>query len=421
MDPLFAYEAPLKQKRKIWPKILVGLVVLGLLGWTGVSLFFKIKFADFQPPFSPPNVVVSPIETKSIRDKIEAVGTTEANNSATITATITETVTAIPAHDGQAIAKGEVIATLNDTAERANVVEAKQTFNRYNKLADMNIVSESQREQGQAQLDVATAALDKRVIRAPFDGVLGLINVHIGDVVSPGTAITTIDNIDPLDIEFTVPENQVGGISIEMPILATTEAYKGEVFNGKITAMDTRIDPNTRALRVKASIPNPDHRLRPGMLMKTNIVQAVRPAMILPEGAILSKGDQKTVLIIGKNDKGKEAAIEKTVTLGAREGGFVEITSGLTEGDKVIVEGQIKAQPNTEIKVVATKSIDELTKNALAFAVPRKRDALEQQTIEQTAPLNNQSPSADAISNDDQPANATDTTKTTETPLRIKP
>ena len=373
MNSTHDFDAPLITKRKKWPLIVGGLVVVGLLGWTGVTLFFKIKFADFQPPFSAPNVVVAEVETKTIQDQIEAVGTTEANNSAMITSSVTERVTSLPVEDGAVVSKGNVIAILNDTAERASVSEAQQAYNRYQKLADMNIASKARQEQELARLEMANAALDERVIRAPFDGVLGIINVHVGDMLMPGTVITTLDDVDPLEIEFTVPESEIASIALEMPIIATSEAFKGDVFEGKIIAIDSRIDSVTRALRVKASIPNADGKLKPGLLMKTKIVKSIRPAMILPEGTIQSKGDQKSVLVVGADKK----AQEKIVTLGARQSGFVEITSGLSNGDKVIVEGQMKAQPNTEVKVVATRTIDELTKDALGFAVDRKRAAIE--------------------------------------------
>jgi membrane fusion protein (multidrug efflux system) len=396
MNSIHDFDAPQTHKRKKWPLIIGGLVVVGLLGWTGVSLFFKIKFGDFQPPFSPPAIVVAIVETKTIQDQIEAVGTTEANNSASITSSVTERVTSLPVEDGAVVSKGNVIAILSDTAERANVAEAQQAYNRYQKLADMNIASRARQEQELSRLEMANADLDDRVIRAPFDGVLGIINVDVGDMLTPGTMITTLDDIDPVDIEFTVPESEIAGIAIEMPITATSEAFKNDLFEGKITAIDSRIDPMTRALRVKASIPNTDGRLKPGLLMRTKIIKAVRPAMILPEGAILSKGDQKSVLVVGKDD----IALEKNITVGTRQSGFVEITSGLSNGDKVIIEGQIKAQPNTKVKIVSTRTIDEITKDALSFAVDRKREAIEtemkvQSTVGTTTPTTETEPTID--------------------------
>ena len=381
MDPLYPLDEPRPLRRKKLPLIIGGLVVIGLLGWTGVSLFFKIKFGDFQPPFSAPDVVVSIVETKTIQDKVEAIGTTKASQSAVITTNVSETIESLPVAEGTRVSKGTIIAVLNNNAEQASVAEAQQAYNRYNELAKLKIASEARREEEQARLQVATAALDERVIRAPFDGVVGLINLDVGEMATPGMTLTTIDNINPLEIEFSVPENQIANLSLAMPITATTDVYKGELFNGSITAIDTRIDSATRTLRVKADIANEDGRLKPGMLMKTNIITAVRPAMIIPEGAVASKGNQKSVLLIGKNDKKEDIAVEKIITLGSRQSGFVEVVSGLQSGDKSIVEGQIKAQPDTQVKVKETKSIDELTKSALEFSAPRKHDSLKAEEI----------------------------------------
>lgn len=382
MDPLYPLDEPrpLKKRKKL-PLIIMGLVVIGLLGWTGVSLFFKIKFGDFQPPFSAPNVVVSPAENRTIQDKIEAIGTTKASQSAVITTNVSETIIDLPVAEGSFVKKGTIIAVLNNTGERASVAEAQQAFNRFNELAKLKIASEARREEEQAKLEVANAALAERVIRAPFDGVLGLINLDIGEMAMMGTALTTLDNINPLEVEFSIPENQISNLSIAMPINATTDAYKNEIFKGVIKAIDTRIDSNTRTLRVKADIDNSDQRLKPGMLMKTNIITAVRPALIIPEGAVASKGNQKSVLAIGKNDKGEDIAVEKMVTIGSHQTGFVEILSGLNESDKVIIEGQIKAQPDTQVKVIATKSVDDVTKAALGFSVDRKRTSLEEEPV----------------------------------------
>lgn len=381
MDPLYPLDEPRPLKRKKLPLIIMGLVVIGLLGWTGVSLFFKIKFGDFQPPFSAPNVVVSPAENRTIQDKIEAIGTTKASQSAVITTNVSETIIDLPVAEGSFVKKGTIIAVLNNTGEQASVAEAQQAFNRFNELAKLKIASEARREEEQAKLEVANAALAERVIRAPFDGVLGLINLDIGEMAMMGTALTTLDNINPLEVEFSIPENQISNLSIAMPINATTDAYKNEIFKGVIKAIDTRIDSNTRTLRVKADIDNSDQRLKPGMLMKTNIITAVRPALIIPEGAVASKGNQKSVLAIGKNDKGEDIAVEKMVTIGSHQTGFVEILSGLNESDKVIIEGQIKAQPDTQVKVIATKSVNDVTKAALGFSVERKRTSLEEEPV----------------------------------------
>lgn len=255
MDEFGDANLSLKKKSKKLPIIIISLVVIGLLGWTGVTTFFKIKFGDFQPPFTAPNVVVSVIENKTIQDEIEAIGTAKAAQSAIITANVSEAVKAIPVRDGAIVQKGDVIAVLNDNGERENVNEARAAYKRYQELARLNIAPKARAEQEEARLAVAEASLNDRVITAPFTGTIGLIDVEVGDMVEPGMRITTIDNAENLEVEFTIPENFIADVGLNMPITATSDAFLGEEFNGIITAIDSRINEQTRALRLKALIP----------------------------------------------------------------------------------------------------------------------------------------------------------------------
>lgn len=197
---------PTSRRRKIILRTLVGLVTLGLLGGTGFVLFMKIKFADFQPPMSAANVIVTPTTTITFIDRIEAIGTAAANQSASLTATITETVSAINAQEGEFVDKGASIIDLTSAEEKATLTEAARSFERYNNLAKSNLSSVEKRDEEETALAVARAQLDKRKITAPFAGIIGIRNVDVGDLVQPGTMITTIDEVDPIKLDFTLPE-----------------------------------------------------------------------------------------------------------------------------------------------------------------------------------------------------------------------
>lgn len=376
------YTPPQKKRRFRWGLLVVVLVGLALAAGTGVSLFFKIKFADFQPPMSAPDVIAAQVASKEFSDRIEAIGTAEAFQSATLTSTVTETIKAITVNEGEHVAVGTVIVELNNEEEVATLNEASRAFGRYDQLARSKIGSEARRDEEQARMNIAQAQLNKRRIVAPFDGVLGIRKVSVGDMVSPGTVITTIDDIDPIKLQFSVPESYLAVVKTGLEIQSTTDAYPGEVFKGTITAVDSRINTNTRAILLNAEIANPDFRLRPGLLMKADIVKSFRQALAVPEQAILSSGDKKSVMAVGSDNK----AVEKPVVLGSRQAGYVEIISGLNAGDKVIIEGLQKAHAGGEVKIIAEKTIDETVKDAVGYSVPRKQDALGEAAVPATTP-----------------------------------
>ena len=365
---------PRKQK-PLWKwakRLAIAVVVLALLGGTGFMLFMKIKFADFQPPMSAPNVVVSPVVEQEFADKIEAIGTAEANQSATLTATVTETIKTINVNEGEAVKAGTVIVELNNDEETATLNEASKSFSRYDQLARSKIGSEARRDEEEARMGVAQAQLDKRRLVAPFDGVLGIRKVSVGDLVSPGTVITTLDDLDPIKLEFSVPESYISILKAGLEIQATTEAYPGEIFKGEIAAIDSRVNAMTRAIMVKAAMPNADSRLRPGLLMKVNVVKSSRQSLAIPEEAVVSSGDKKTVLVVGADNK----VTEKTITTGNRQAGYVEVISGLTKGEKVIIEGLQKAQNGGEVKISGEKSIAQTISEAVEYSSERKQEAI---------------------------------------------
>jgi membrane fusion protein (multidrug efflux system) len=348
--------------------------VAALGAGTAFVLHMKIKFADFQPPMAPANVVLTPVKPHQFVDSIEAIGTVTASQSAVLTATITESITAINAEEGQFVEKGKSIVDLNDAQERATLNEASKSYNRYNQLVKDNLASAEKRDETQASFNVAKAQLDKRKIVAPFDGFLGIRHVNVGDVVQPGTVITTIDAIDPVKLDFTVPEIYLSVLKQDMEIEATTAAWPDEVFKGKIYVIDSRIDEDSRAVSARALMENSHHKLKPGLLMKVKIIRAVKTSLAVPEESIQSAGERKTVLVVDKDNK----VSEKEIKTGQRDPGYVEVISGLTDGDKVIVEGQMKTGAGATVNVVEEKTIEQILGDESAFAIPRKQEALGQ-------------------------------------------
>jgi len=365
---------------KLFSRKLIGLIVFlslvgGLLLWTGYVAWQKGN-PDLGGPFGgpgmpPPGVIVSAAVLLPFEDRIEALGTAEANEAVTLTATVTEPVTRIAFEEGESVEKGDILVQLEDSAEQARLQEAERAYERTRNLARTNAGSIARREEEQARRDIAYAEVKDRQIKAPFSGIAGLRNVSVGDLVTPGTVITTINDIDPIKLDFTVPETFLPLLTTGLPIEAKTDAWPGDVFKGHISAIDPRINPTTRAVRVRAVLPNPDLRLRPGLLMTTEILSGQRTHIAIPEEA-LNISDSPSVLVV--TDENKVEA--RPVTPGVRRAGYVEILSGLEQGERVIVEGGMKTPPGTSVTLIQERSIPESFQAAAEFAVENKQEAL---------------------------------------------
>lgn len=396
---------------------LIALLVLALLGGTAFMLTMKIKFADFQPPHAAANVIISKVETRNFSEEIEAVGTAQSNESTNITATVTETVKSIHVEEGQWVKKDDPIVDLADDEQQAQLQEASRSYNRYNELLSKKLGSAADRDTYEAQKDVAQAQLNNHHILAPFDGIIGLRHVSVGDLVTPGTLITTIDDIHQIKLDFAVPETYLGMLKTGLKVKAKTVAFPDEDFEGQIYAIDPRVDADTRSVMVRALIENPDHRLRPGLLMSVKLVKRTYDALAIPEESIGAAGDAHNVLVVGADKK----VAQKNIEIGLREPGYIEVKSGLAAGDQVIVEGQMKTGPGAEVNITGEKTIAELSAQSLEFSTPRKQDALKNSIAQDSQ--DNKMPDENAAPEAQKPETPTPETQTpvTENPEPKKP
>ena len=353
------------------------LVVIGLVGFTGFNAWVKYLFKDFQFQFPPAAIVVQPVAEMTFEDRIEAIGTTQANESTALTSNVSETIETLMFEEGQFVTKGTIIATLHDAEEQAALTEAQKAFNRSAELVRTGALSAARRDADKARLDIAMAQVNDRKIIAPFDGYLGLRSLSAGDIVNPGTVITTLDDIDPIKLEFAVPEAYLAKLSTGLPIRAKSEAYPGERFEGTVLAVAPRVDPVTRTIMVKATIPNPDNKLRAGMLMGVEIVRNARHGLAISEEALVSQGANKVVMVTGTPDENKMADVSaRPIVIGTRMPGYVEVVDGLKPGEKVIVEGVIKAHPGAKVIIAGEKTISDTTTTAAQNAVAGKQTEL---------------------------------------------
>ncbi|MGB7404723.1 MAG: efflux RND transporter periplasmic adaptor subunit [Pacificimonas sp.] len=292
-------------------------------------------------------------------DSIEAVGTAFADEETVLTAPVTERIERINFSDGEMVRRGAVIAQLSRTEESADLAaieararEAAQQLDRLKELQDRGFATVSSvdaqvalRDAARADANGVRSQIDDRVVRAPFDGVVGLRTISAGAVVNAGTPIATISDISRIKLDFTVPESFLGAIEVGQDIEAQAAAYPDEVFRGKIDGIEPRVDPLSRAVTVRAILPNPDRRLRPGMLLTVEIVSDARRSLAVPETALVVQGERSFVFALDEDNTARRTAIETRM----RQDGLVEVLGGVEEGDRIVADGTVKVRDDGQV------------------------------------------------------------------------
>ncbi len=300
------------------------------------------------------------VSREPIADRVEALGTAQANESVTITANLTDTVRRVNFDDGDYVKTGTVLVELINAEEeaqlaeaRASLDEAQRQLKRQRDLGERGIASVSAVDEAraaeataQARLNTVMARLQDRLIRAPFSGVLGFRQVSPGTLVTPGTPVTTLDDTAKIKLDFTIPESKLFLMKKGGTVLASAAGASGRTFQGEVVAIDSRVDPVTRAATVRALIDNADGALLPGMLLNVEAQASERQALVVPEKSIVQLVGDSFVYVI---EEGR--AQRRPVSLGRREFGSVEIVSGLEPGELVIHEGVIRLREGMAVTV----------------------------------------------------------------------
>ncbi|MCU0560438.1 MAG: efflux RND transporter periplasmic adaptor subunit [Desulfobacterales bacterium] len=354
-------------------KLRAALILTILL--TGVAAALALRSG--QPPPSvlaqsadrPVTVTAAPVVYVVMFDRIEALGTVFANESAAISATVTERVVALHFEDNQFVRKGDPIATLSQQEVQAardaaveQLTEHQRELNRLESLLQNQSVSRQAYDQRKTLLRITQqrikeleARLQDRSIRAPFSGVLGLRKISVGALVQPGDLITTIDDVSRIKLDFAVPETYIPLLAPGAAVSATSRILGGRTFEGTVAGIDTRVDPATRSVVVRALVPNPDRALKPGMLLTVTLLKNERRSLVVPEEAIVPFQRRTFVWVV---DPGASASVERReVTTGGRRPGVVEILNGLAQGERVVVRGTDQLRPGSRVVVMQTEPL----------------------------------------------------------------
>ena len=373
--------------RRFLPLLILAGVLL--LAFAGYRLMFAGKGEPGAggPPGGPPGgmpptaVETVRVRTQSLPSQFETVATLRADESVMLRPEMAGEIEKIHFTEGQQVAAGALLFTLDDALLRAEVNEAtanlqnsQRSARRANELAQAQLIASADLDTKQAELGVnqaraasARTRLDKTRIRAPFAGVIGLRNVSVGDYVNVGQELVQLVRLDPIELDMRVPEVVLSSLAVGQDVLFGVDSFRDERFQAKVVAIAPTVEAGGRSVAVRASLANPDLKLRPGMSARARITLSTSgQALLVPEEAIWPNGEQKAVFVV---NQGKASLVP--VTLGMRLPGQVEVTSGVKDGDEIVVAGQLKLRDGAPVQAQPASG----SPNAPASAKPAPQQA----------------------------------------------
>lgn len=351
---------------------IVALVVVfgGVFGWKALQGYFIGQyFATFEPP--PAAVAAVTAGAENWQPTLEAVGGLVAVQGVDVANEVPGVVAKIAFDSGKDVRANEVLVQLDDSADRAELQGllaarelARRNFQRSEKLVADGFVSaaamdstRSQLEQAEAQVANKQTLIAKKTIRAPFDGRLGIRQVNLGQYLAPGTKLVTLQSLHPLYVNFSLPEQERARVRVGQTIRVFVDSFPDKPFEARITAIEARIDPQTRNVAVQATLRNPRAVLQPGMFAKVSVLLPRQNGVVtLPKTAISYSPYGNAVFLIkpdGQDQEGRPVlrAVQQVVQTGATQGDRVAVLKGVAAGDQVVTAGQLKLQNGTRVVV----------------------------------------------------------------------
>ena len=315
-----------------------------------------------QQPAKPVVVLKSYLTT--LHDRVEALGTAQADESVNITAKVSGRLEHIHFSDGQQVSKGQVIARMDQDEERAQLaaaeaqlVEHQREIKRIETLLARKAAATRDLDERRT-LAAVTASTIKEIkariqeltLTAPFAGRLGIRRVSPGALIQPGTLITTLDAAEKIKLDFTVASTQLNGVTTGVAVEATSDILPDEIFRGVITGMDSRIDPVTRSMLLRAELDNSQGKLIPGMLMRVVLLSRERQALMVPEESITQKQGKHFLTLVDADNRVEVRAVE----IGLRARGVVEVRHGVSAGEMVVVRGMGFVRTGQKVSISET-------------------------------------------------------------------
>ena len=345
-------------------------LLLGLIFAFNQFKTFMIKHFISGMGLPPATVSTMVVAKSEWQPQLSSVGNVRAYRGVELSTEIGGLVQTVPVKSGQDVTEGELLIKLNDAsdvaqlnslkalAELAKVINERDKQQLAIQAISKNVfdTSKADAKSKQAQVEAQTALVAKKNMKAPFSGRVGIVAINPGQYVNPGDKLVTLQTLDPIFVDFNLPQSNAEQIQVGQEIVVTTDAFKGSTFTGKITAVSPKVDTNTRNLQVEAQLANPDKKILPGMFANVNIKLGGEVQLLtLPQTAVTYNPYGSTVFIAkptGKKDKQGNPALEAQqvfVTTGATRGDQVAILKGVSEGDTVVTSGQLKLKNGTPL------------------------------------------------------------------------
>ncbi|MCR6632497.1 MAG: efflux RND transporter periplasmic adaptor subunit [Magnetospirillum sp.] len=353
-------------KRMVIMLVAAGVIFGGVFGFVQFkNAMIKDYFANMPKPVV--TVTALPAQTEQWREVVPAVGTLQAVNGVDIAASLSGLVKEIGFQSGQSVKKGQLLLRLDSDVEQSDLRSAladadlaRISANRQRALVRTDAVSQSAVDKAEAELKVKEAkvagiraTIEKKAVFAPFDGVLGVRKVDLGQYVQPGQAMVNLQDLSVMLADFTVSQKDLAVVQVGAPIAMTTDAWPGRVFTGVIAALEPKVDEKTGMIAVQGRFPNADGALRPGMFARIEVTRpTVAEVVTVPVSAVAYNLHGDSVFVVKDGADGKEA-VRTFVQLGDRREGKVAVLKGLSVGDLVVTSGQVKLDTGSKVDIRA--------------------------------------------------------------------
>lgn len=358
-------------KKKVAFTLIVLVVIIAILG--GIKAIQIGAMIDHNKKFVPPPETVTSVtvKTDSWETYLTAIGTLNAVKGVTVGAELVGKVVSIAFESGTSVKKGDILLRQDTSSEEAQLPGAKAqadlariNLTRSDQLFAKGIIAKADLDnavanvaQTQAQVDNLQATIAKKTIKAPFSGQLGIRQVNLGQILREGDPVITLQSLDPIYADFTLPEQQLSFIGLNLPVRVSSDAVSGMNLEGRITAINPLVDADTRNIKLEATVDNHDEKLRPGMFVNVSVgLPGRQQVLAIPATAVLYAPFGDSVFVIETNKDAKERKDVSTlrqqfVRLGEKRGDFVAVTSGLKDGDTVVSTGVFKLRNGQSVVV----------------------------------------------------------------------
>jgi membrane fusion protein, multidrug efflux system len=351
-------------KRMFLMLIIAGLIFGGIFGYKAVGNYFMNQYFDTMPmPVA--TITATTVSTAQWQPFVSAVGSFAAVNSTELSTEASGIITSIQFDNGSEVRRGELLLTLDDSVDQADLtrltaasklaeleLDRLQTLLRDKGVSELDVRRrESEAAQALAAVTSQQARIAQKTIHAPFDGITGIRQVSLGQLVSPGDNVVSLQSLDPIYLNFSLPEQQLASISKGQQLTVSVDAWTGQQFNGEITAIAPAVRQSSRSIEVQATFANPEHKLRPGMFARVQMdTGESNQVTLVPQTSIQFNPYGNSVFLIRETD-GKLTAHQRFVSTGQSRGDVVAITAGLEPGDRVATSGLLKLRNGAQVKI----------------------------------------------------------------------